>query len=215
MPKRKDIKKILIIGAGPIVIGQACEFDYSGAQACKALKEEGFNVVLVNSNPATIMTDPDLADSTYIEPLNISILEKIIKKEKPDALLSTMGGQTALNLSIDLEKNILRKYNVKLIGASKKVIQKAEDRELFKKSMSKIGLDTPKGFVINNIKEGTKILKKLSFPIIIRPSFTLGGSGGGTANSKKEYLNIIEKGLSLSPINRGSCRRISHWMERI
>ena len=157
MPKRKDIKKILIIGAGPIVIGQACEFDYSGAQACKALKEEGFNVVLVNSNPATIMTDPDLADSTYIEPLNISILEKIIKKEKPDALLSTMGGQTALNLSIDLEKkNILRKYNVKLIGASKKVIQKAEDRELFKKSMSKIGLDTPKGFVINNIKEGVK-----------------------------------------------------------
>ena len=190
MPKRKDIKKILIIGAGPIIIGQACEFDYSGTQACKALKDEGFNVVLVNSNPATIMTDPELANSTYIEPLNVSILEKIIKKEKPDALLSTMGGQTALNLSIELEqKNILRKYNVRLIGASKKVIHMAEDRELFKKSMSKIGLDTPRGYVINNIKEGTKILKKLSFPIIIRPSFTLGGSGGGTARCGSSVIS--------------------------
>ncbi len=179
MPKRKDIKKIMIIGAGPIVIGQACEFDYSGTQACKALKEEGFNIVLVNSNPATIMTDPDLADRTYIEPLNIATLEKIIIKEKPDALLSTMGGQTALNLSIELEnKKILKKYNVKLIGASKKVIQKAEDRELFRKSMSKIGLETPKGFVIKNLNQAFKILKNLSFPIIIRPSFTLGGSGG-------------------------------------
>ncbi len=202
MPKRKDLKKILIIGAGPIVIGQACEFDYSGAQACKALKEEGFKIVLVNSNPATIMTDPELADSTYIEPLNINILEKIIIKERPDALLSTMGGQTALNLSIELEnKKILRKYNVKLIGASKKVIQKAEDRELFKKAMTSIGLDTPKGFVINNLNQSNEILQKLSFPIIIRPSFTLGGSGGGTARNKKEYLRIIERGLDLSPIN--------------
>ena len=202
MPKRKDLKKILIIGAGPIVIGQACEFDYSGAQACKALKEEGFKIVLLNSNPATIMTDPELADSTYIEPLNINILEKIIIKERPDALLSTMGGQTALNLSIELEnKKILRKYNVKLIGASKKVIQKAEDRELFKKAMTRIGLDTPKGFVINNLNQSNKILQKLSFPIIIRPSFTLGGSGGGTARNKKEYLRIIEAGLDLSPIN--------------
>ena len=202
MPKKKDIKKILIIGAGPIVIGQACEFDYSGAQACKALKEEGYKVILVNSNPATIMTDPELADKTYIEPLNSFILEKIIIKEKPDALLSTMGGQTALNIAIELEKKkILKKYNVKLIGASKKVIQKAEDRELFKKSMTKIGLDTPKGFVINNLKDSKNILKKLNFPIIIRPSFTLGGSGGGTAKNKSEYFKIIERGLSLSPIN--------------
>ncbi len=202
MPKRQDIKKILIIGAGPIVIGQACEFDYSGAQACKALKEEGFNVVLVNSNPATIMTDPELADSTYIEPLNLSTLEKIIVKEKPDALLSTMGGQTALNLAIELEnKNILKKNNVKLIGASKKVIQKAEDRELFKRSMSKIGLDTPRGFVVSSLNRSIEVLKNLSFPIIIRPSFTLGGSGGGTANNKKEYIQIVKRGLSLSPIN--------------
>ena len=202
MPKRKDIKKILIIGAGPIVIGQACEFDYSGAQACKALKEEGFNVVLVNSNPATIMTDPELSDSTYIEPLNLQTIEKIIIKEKPDALLSTMGGQTALNLSIELEnKKILKKYNVKLIGASKKVIEKAEDRELFKKSMSKIGLDTPKGFIVNSLNKAIKILNNLSFPIIIRPSFTLGGSGGGIANNKKEYLKIVQNGLRLSPIN--------------
>ena len=202
MPKRKDIKKIMIIGAGPIVIGQACEFDYSGAQACKALKEEGFKVVLVNSNPATIMTDPELADSTYIEPLNLNILEKIIIKERPDALLSTMGGQTALNLSIELEnKKILKKYNVKLIGASKKVIRKAEDRELFKKAMTDIGLDTPRGFVINNINQSKDIFKKLSFPIIIRPSFTLGGAGGGTAKDEKEYFRIIEKGLALSPIN--------------
>ncbi len=202
MPRRRDLKKIMIIGAGPIVIGQACEFDYSGAQACKALKEEGFKIVLVNSNPATIMTDPDLADSTYIEPLNINILEKIIIKEKPDALLSTMGGQTALNLSIELEnRKILKNNNVKLIGASKKVIQKAEDRELFKKAMTNIGLDTPKGFVINNLNQSKKILDKLSFPIIVRPSFTLGGSGGGTARNKNEYFRIVEKGLALSPIN--------------
>ena len=202
MPKRKDIKKILIIGAGPIVIGQACEFDYSGAQACKALKEEGFNVILVNSNPATIMTDPELADRTYIEPLNISILEKIIIKERPDALLSTMGGQTALNLSIELEnKKILKKYGVKLIGATQKVIQKAEDRELFKKSMTKIGLDTPKGFVVKCLDQAIEALKYLAFPIIIRPSFTLGGSGGGTSLNKKEFIQIVKKGIDLSPIN--------------
>ena len=201
MPKRKDIKKILIIGAGPIVIGQACEFDYSGAQACKALKEENFKVILVNSNPATIMTDPNLADRTYIEPLEIETITRIIERERPDALLSTMGGQTALNLSIQLEKKkILKRFNVKLIGASQKVINKAEDRELFKKAMKKIGIETPKGFIVNNLKESEKALKNLNFPIIIRPSFTLGGAGGGTANSVKEYQTIINKGLSLSPI---------------
>ena len=203
MPRRQDIKKILIIGAGPIVIGQACEFDYSGAQACKALKEEGFNVVLVNSNPATIMTDPELADSTYIEPLNLSTLEKIIVKEKPDALLSTMGGQTALNLAIELEnKNILKKNNVKLIGASKKVIQKAEDRELFKKSMSKIGLDTPRGFVVSTLNRSIEVLKNLSFPIIIRPSFTLWWIRGmEQLTIKKSIYKLLRKGLGLSPIN--------------
>ncbi len=201
MPKRKDIKKILIIGAGPIVIGQACEFDYSGAQACKALKEENFKVVLVNSNPATIMTDPNLADRTYIEPLDVETISKIIERERPDALLSTMGGQTALNLSIELEKKkILKKFNVKLIGASQKVINKAEDRELLK-SYEKIDIETPKGFIVNNLKESERALKNLDFPIIVRPSFTLGGAGGGTANSIKEYQKIVKKGLSLSPIN--------------
>ena len=202
MPKRKDLKKIMIIGAGPIVIGQACEFDYSGAQACKALKEEGYKVILVNSNPATIMTDPDLTYKTYIEPLNSYFLEKIISKEKPDALLSTMGGQTALNLSIELQKKkILSKYNVELIGATKSVIEKAENRELFKKSMTKIGLDSPKGFVVNNLKNALKFQKSLSFPIIIRPSFTLGGSGGGTARNRSEFIKIVKKGINLSPIN--------------
>ena len=158
MPKRKDIKKIMIIGAGPIVIGQACEFDYSGAQACKALKEEGYKVILVNSNPATIMTDPNLTYKTYIEPLNTKFLEKIIAKEKPDALLSTMGGQTALNLSIDLQKKkILSKYSVELIGATKSVIEKAENRELFKKSMTKIGLDSPKGYVVNSLTNALRL----------------------------------------------------------
>ena len=201
MPKRNDIKKILIIGAGPIVIGQACEFDYSGAQACKALKEEGYKVILVNSNPATIMTDPNLADKTYIEPLNLFFLEKIIKNERPDALLSTMGGQTGLNLSIELqEKNILKKYKVELIGATKHVIEKAENREIFKKSMKKIGLDTPEGFVVKNLSNAKKKLKSLQFPIIIRPSFTLGGSGGGTAKNKKDFFSIVKKGIDLSPI---------------
>ena len=198
MPKRKDLKKIMIIGAGPIVIGQACEFDYSGAQACKALKEEGYKVILVNSNPATIMTDPNLADRTYNEPLNTYFLEKIISRERPDALLSTMGGQTALNLSIELQKKkILSNYGVELIGATKSVIEKAKNRELFKKSMDKIGLDSPKGYVANSLEKALKILKKLTFPIIIRPSFTLGGSGGGTAKNKEEFVKIVKKGINL------------------
>ncbi len=202
MPKRNDIKKILVIGAGPIVIGQACEFDYSGAQACKALKEEGFKIILVNSNPATIMTDPNLAHSTYIEPLNLEMLEKIIQKERPDALLSTMGGQTALNLSIELKKkNILKKFGVQLIGADENVIKKAEDRELFKDSMKKIGLDVPKGYVINSLENAQEILNKLDFPIIIRPSFTLGGAGGGIALNKFDFNKKVKKGLDLSPIN--------------
>jgi len=202
MPKRKDIKSIMIIGAGPIVIGQACEFDYSGTQACKALKEEGFRVILVNSNPATIMTDPNMADATYIEPLEVSCLEKIIKKEKPDALLPTMGGQTALNLSVKLEEEgILKTNNVELIGATKKVIEKAEDRKLFKNAMKKIGLKTPKGITVNSIKEGKEIIKLIGFPAILRPSFTLGGSGGGVVNNFNEFLNILSKGLTLSPIN--------------
>ena len=184
MPKRTDLKSIMIIGAGPIVIGQACEFDYSGAQACKALKEEGYRVILVNSNPATIMTDPETANATYIEPLTISSLEKIIIKERPDALLSTMGGQTALNISIELQKKkILKEYNVELIGASEKVIEKAENRELFKSAMKKIGLKTPIGYTVKNLEKAKVALEKLGFPVILRPSFTLGGSGGGVAKS--------------------------------
>ena len=184
----------MIIGAGPIVIGQACEFDYSGAQACKALKEEGFKIVLVNSNPATIMTDPDIADRTYIEPLNVEILEKIISREKPDALLSTMGGQTALNLSIELKKKkILKKFGVRLIGANEEVIKKAEDRKIFKACMKKIGLDVPRGFIVKSSSEALKVLKKIQFPMIIRPSFTLGGTGGGIVNNRTEFENIIKR----------------------
>ena len=202
MPKRKDIKSIIILGAGPIVIGQACEFDYSGAQACKALKEEGYKVILVNSNPATIMTDPEMAHKTYIEPLNTDTLEKIIKKERPDALLSTMGGQTALNLSLELEKKkILKKFSVELIGASEKVIEKAENRDLFKAAMKKIGLKTPKGFAVKNEKKAKDIVKKIGYPVILRPSFTLGGTGGGVAVNEVDFLKILRKGLSLSPIN--------------
>ena len=202
MPKRSDIESVMIIGAGPIIIGQACEFDYSGAQACKALKEEGYRVILVNNNPATIMTDPEMADSTYIEPLDINTLEKIIDKERPNALLSTMGGQTALNISIELEKKkILKKYKVELIGAKSHVIEKAENRELFKKAMKNIGLKTPLGFTVKNAKEAKEAVKKIGFPVILRPSFTLGGSGGGVAKNQKEFSNTLKKGLSLSPIH--------------
>ena len=202
MPKRSDIKSILIIGAGPIVIGQACEFDYSGSQACKILREEGYRIILINSNPATIMTDPDFADATYIEPITPEMVTKIIIDEKPDALLPTMGGQTALNTAMSLaESGVLKKYNVELIGASLKAIKKAEDRELFKSAMQKIGLTTPKGILAENKKEADDALKKIGLPLIIRPSFTLGGTGGGIAYNKDEFDKIVTGGLDASPVN--------------
>ncbi|HEY4140599.1 MAG TPA: carbamoyl-phosphate synthase large subunit [Pseudolabrys sp.] len=200
MPKRTDIKSILIIGAGPIVIGQACEFDYSGTQACKALKEEGYRVILVNSNPATIMTDPDLADATYIEPITPEIVTKIIEKERPDALLPTMGGQTALNCALSLKKmGTLDKYNVKMIGATAEAIDKAEDRELFRNAMTKIGLETPRSHHVKTLGDALKALDDIGLPAIIRPSFTMGGTGGGIAYNKAEFIEIVEGGIDASP----------------
>ena len=203
MPKRKNLKKILVVGAGPIIIGQACEFDYSGTQACKALRDEGYKVVLINSNPATIMTDPDVADKTYIEPISLEILEKILKKERPDAILPTMGGQTALNLAIEAEKKgILKKYKIELIGANSKAISNAEDRKKFRKNMQDIGLDLPKSKIVNNFNQSSKILKQIGLPAIIRPAFTLGGLGGGIAKTKKDFFKIIKNGLHESPVNQ-------------
>ncbi len=200
MPKRTDLKSILIIGAGPIIIGQACEFDYSGAQACKALREEGYRVVLVNSNPATIMTDPGMADATYIEPITWQMVEKIIAIEKPDALLPTMGGQTALNCALDLAKHgVLEKYGVEMIGASKEAIDKAEDREKFKKAMAKIGLDSPRSALAHSMEEALQVQAMVGYPTIIRPSFTLGGTGGGIAYNKEEFIAIVERGIDASP----------------
>jgi len=200
MPKRSDLNSILIIGAGPIVIGQACEFDYSGAQACKALKEEGFRVILVNSNPATIMTDPEMADATYIEPINWQTVERIIDRERPDAILPTMGGQTALNCALDLAKHgVLEKYGVELIGASRQAIDKAEDREKFKQAMSRIGLANPRSALAHSLEEAMQIQAGIGFPTIIRPSFTMGGSGGGIAYNMEEFVNICEGGLEASP----------------
>ncbi|QIL20661.1 carbamoyl-phosphate synthase large subunit [Thermomonas sp. HDW16] len=200
MPKRTDLKTILIIGAGPIVIGQACEFDYSGAQACKALRDEGYRVVLVNSNPATIMTDPEMADAVYIEPINWQTVEKIIAKEKPDALLPTMGGQTALNCALDLADNgVLEKYGVELIGAKREAIRMAEDRELFRVAMKEIGLECPKAEVAHTLEEALDIQTRVGYPTIIRPSFTLGGSGGGIAYNREELIEIVNRGLELSP----------------
>src|SRR5215475_13844567 len=202
MPRRNDLHRILIIGSGPIIIGQACEFDYSGTQAAKALRDDGYQVVLVNSNPATIMTDPDLADKTYVEPLTLPYLEEIIRRERPDALLSTVGGQTALNLSIDLaEAGILEKYGVELIGAKIDAIKKAEDRLLFKAAMKKIGLDMPKSKLIRTLEEGLEFVKKIGYPAILRPSFTLGGTGGGIAYHHEELIEILERGLDLSPVH--------------
>ena len=200
MPKRTDLKSILIIGAGPIVIGQACEFDYSGVQACKALREEGFRVILVNSNPATIMTDPELADATYIEPINWESLKKIIAIEKPDAILPTMGGQTGLNAALDLDKHgVLKEFNIELIGATKEAIDKAEDREKFAQAIEKIGLKTPKAGLAHNLEEANRILSEVGFPCIIRPNFTMGGTGSGIAYNIDEFEYICERGLDLSP----------------
>ena len=200
MAKRTDIKSILIIGAGPIVIGQACEFDYSGAQACKALREEGYRVILVNSNPATIMTDPEMADATYIEPISWDVVEKIIAKERPDALLPTMGGQTALNCALDLDKHgVLEKYNVEMIGASKEAIDKAEDRQKFKEAMTKIGLGSARSMIAHSMEEALQVQANIGFPAIIRPSFTMGGSGGGIAYNREEFVAICERGLEASP----------------
>lgn len=200
MPKRTDLKSILIIGAGPIVIGQACEFDYSGAQACKALREEGYKVILVNSNPATIMTDPDMADVTYIEPIMWQTVAKIIEKERPDAILPTMGGQTALNCALDLaHQGILKQYQVELIGASEDAIDKAEDRGRFKEAMNKIGLNTPKSFICHSMEQALEAQTQVGFPALIRPSFTMGGSGGGIAYNKDEFISICERGFDASP----------------
>lgn len=202
MPQRTDIKTILILGAGPIVIGQACEFDYSGTQACQALRECGYRVVLVNSNPATIMTDPDMADATYIEPIQWDVIAKIIEKEKPDALLPTMGGQTALNCALDLvREGVLKKFGVQLIGASQEAIDKAEDRELFRQAMAHIGLKTPRSGIAHNMEDAYKILDELGFPAVIRPSFTMGGTGGGIAYNRDEFTDICLRGLDLSPTN--------------
>ena len=202
MPKRTDIKSILIIGAGPIVIGQACEFDYSGTQACKALKEEGYRIVLVNSNPATIMTDPEMADATYIEPITPEIVAKIIEKERPDALLPTMGGQTALNCALSLRKmGVLDKFNVQMIGATAEAIDKAEDRERFRNAMNKIGLETPRSHQIKTLAEALEALKDIGLPAIIRPSFTMGGTGGGIAYNRDEFIDIVERGIDASPTN--------------
>src|SRR5579862_4674760 len=200
MPKRTDIKSILIIGAGPIVIGQACEFDYSGVQACKALRAEGYRIVLVNSNPATIMTDPDVADATYIEPITPQMVEKIIAKERPDALLPTMGGQTALNTALALDASgVLAKYGVEMIGAKAEVIDKAEDRQKFRDAMDKLGLESPKSRAAHSMDEANEGLEFVGLPAIIRPSFTLAGTGGGIAYNVEEFVEIVERGLDLSP----------------
>src|SRR5271165_404666 len=212
MPRRNDIQKILVIGSGPIVIGQSAEFDYSGTQACKALRAEGYEVVLVNSNPATIMTDPELADRTYIEPLTREYVEEILRVESQMlkdegrngkfALLPTVGGQTALNLAVDLaDAGILDKYDVELIGAKLGPIKKAEDRLLFKDAMNRIGLDMPRSALVNNLRDGLEFSSKIGFPVVIRPSFTLGGSGGGIAYNREELMEILARGLDLSPVH--------------
>src|SRR5689334_14285436 len=202
MPKRTDLPKILLIGSGPIVIGQACEFDYSGTQACKALREEGYEVVLVNSNPATIMTDPDTADRTYVEPITWEVVEKIIERERPDALLPTLGGQTGLNTAMALHKHgVLAKYGVELIGANAEVIDRAEDREKFKQTMIKIGIEVPKSGVAKSLAQARDILDAVGLPCVLRPSFTLGGTGGGIAYNREEFTQLVDLALELSPVH--------------
>src|SRR3954468_4722849 len=196
MPRNNELRKILLIGSGPIVIGQGPEFDYSGVQACKALKEEGYVVVLVNSNPATIMTDPETADRTYVEPITWEVVEKIIAAEKPDALLPTLGGQTALNTAMDLfKKGVLKKYGVEMIGANADVIDKAEDRQRFKDAMLKIGVDVPKSRTVHTMDEAYRAVEEVKLPCVLRPSFTMGGTGGGIAYNREEYIDLITKGL--------------------
>ena len=200
MPRRQDIKSVLIIGSGPIVIGQACEFDYSGTQACKALREEGLRVVLINSNPATIMTDPGMADATYIEPLTVEVLDKILETEDIDAILPTLGGQTALNLAINASKaGVLEKHGVVLVGAQLDSIEMAEDRELFKQAMTRIGLSTPRSSYVTNLEEARACISEIGFPAILRPSFTMGGAGAAIAYNAKEFDRLVQWGLDQSP----------------
>ena len=200
IPKRTDIHSILIIGSGPIVIGQACEFDYSGTQACLALKEEGYRVILINSNPATIMTDPNLADATYIEPITPEIVERIILQEKPDAILPTMGGQTALNTAMALHRSgFLKKHSVELIGACAEVIERAEDRQKFREIMRNVGIDSPRSFIAHTLPEAQHAIQQIGFPAVIRPSFTMSGAGGGVAYNREEFDEIVLTGLDASP----------------
>ena len=200
MPKREDIKSILVIGSGPIVIGQACEFDYSGAQACKVLKADGYRVILVNSNPATIMTDPGLADRTYVEPITAEFVEKVIAKERPDALLPTLGGQTGLNTAVELaEKGILDKYGVEMIGCDLAAIQRGEDRKLFNDCMAELGIETARSGYAYSVEDAQRIVGELGYPVVLRPSYTLGGAGGGIAHTPEELVQIVSQGLELSP----------------
>src|SRR3712207_4612480 len=215
MPLNKDIKKVLVIGSGPIVIGQAAEFDYSGTQACEVLREEGVEVVLVNSNPATIMTDKEVADKVYLEPLTVEFVEKVIEKEKPDSILAGVGGQTALNLAVELsDKNILKKHNVKVIGTSIESIKEGEDRELFKAMMDRIGQPIIESEIITDIESGKKFAQTIGYPVIVRPAYTLGGTGGGIANDEEELEKILPSGLQASSINQRSEEHTSELQSR-
>src|SRR5205085_4010337 len=201
MPRNNELKKILLIGSGPIVIGQACEFDYSGTQACKALREEGYQVVLVNSNPATIMTDPEMADRTYLEPVTWEVVAKVIERERPDALLPTLGGQTGLNTAMDLHRHgVLQRYGVQMIGADPQAIEKGENREKFKSAMLKIGLEVPKSEVVHSLIEAQNVRERIGLPCVLRASFTLGGTGGGIAYNREEFNELVARGLDLSPV---------------